>query len=342
MTTTTRDLVVVGASAGGVETLRELAAGLPADFDAALLVVLHLPSDSASALPRILNRAGPLSAEHAVDGAPLRPGTITVAPPGHHLLVGRSTTRVVRGPAENGHRPAVDPLFRGAARWHGPRAVGVVLSGVLDDGTAGLYALKARGGLAVVQDPDDALYDGMPRNAMAAVRVDAVLPVSAIPGYLVEAVTAKIEVDDEPPPEELVWESEMSDMSPEEPVADPLRTPSPWTCPDCHGTLWEIGEEGPLRFRCRTGHAWSADSLFDGQKEQVEAALWVALRALEEQSHLAARLAQRAERRFGERSYERFRRRVEDLDERARVIREVLSAGDLAPVAIEGPMDAQA
>ena len=178
------DIVVVGASAGGVEALTNLVAALPADLPASLFVVLHVPATGTSTLPDILSRSGPLPASHAKDGEPIEQGRVYVAPPDHHLLLRDDHVHLARGPRENGHRPAVDPLFRSAAWEHSTRVVGVVLSGALDDGTAGLLAIKARGGVAVVQQPEDALYAGMPNNAIEHVEVDHVLPAAAIAGML--------------------------------------------------------------------------------------------------------------------------------------------------------------
>src|SRR6476660_8298969 len=179
------NVVVIGASAGGVSSLMELVSGLPENLDAAVAVALHVPEESPSALPSILSRQGPLVAKHAADGEPLLHGRIYVAPPGRHLLVKRRTVRTVTGPNENGHRPAIDPLFRTTARAHGRRAMGVILSGTLDDGTAGLYAIKREGGSAIVQDPDDALFEGMPASAIETVPVDFIGDVPALTGELV-------------------------------------------------------------------------------------------------------------------------------------------------------------
>ena len=179
------DLVVIGASAGGVEALRELVAGLPAELAAAVLVVLHTPPTRDSRLPAILGRAGILPTAHARDGEGIRPGQIYVAPPNYHLTVEAESLRLVQGPTENGFRPAADPLFRTAARAYGARVVGVVLSGALDDGAAGLTAIKQQGGVTVAQDPDEAIVPGMPRSAIRFDHVDHVLPVAAIAALLV-------------------------------------------------------------------------------------------------------------------------------------------------------------
>lgn len=180
-----RDLVVIGASAGGVEALSQLVAGLPAELPAALLVVLHTPPTRDSRLPAILCRAGVLPAAHARDGERIRPGRIYVAPPNYHLTVDSESLRLIQGPTEKGFRPAADPLFRTAAQAYGARVVGVVLSGALDDGAAGLVAIKQRGGVTVAQDPDEALLASMPRSAIRFEHVDYVLPAAAVAALLV-------------------------------------------------------------------------------------------------------------------------------------------------------------
>ncbi len=178
------DVIVVGASAGGVEALDRLVAALPDDLPASLFVVLHVPPTGRSALPDILRRHCRLPVAHAIDGEAVKPGQVYVAPPDQHLLVADGQVRLGRGARENGHRPAIDPLFRSAAREYGPRVVGVVLSGVLDDGTAGLAAVKAGGGVAIVQEPADAMYPAMPQHALENVAVDHVLAAGEIAAAL--------------------------------------------------------------------------------------------------------------------------------------------------------------
>jgi two-component system chemotaxis response regulator CheB len=324
-----RDVIVVGASAGGVEALRELVGGFPPDLPAALFVVLHIPPSASSALPTILDRAGSLRAVQAHDGEPIRQGTVYVAPPDRHLLVQDGLVRLSRGARENGSRPAVDPLFRSAARSYGPRVVGVILSGTLDDGTAGLQMVKAHGGLAVVQNPNDALFGGMPASAIENVEVDYCLPVHEIPALLARLTM-------EPAPEKGVM------IVAEEPTRQgdgkeqfeaftasdkqPGR-PSLYTCPECHGTLWELEEGQFAHYRCRTGHQFSPESLLDAQSESLEDALWGALRALEEKASLARRLSLRARERAHGLAAARFESQAEDAERSVEIIRSVLTNG---------------
>lgn len=320
------NVVVVGASAGGVSSLMQFVNGLPADLDAALGIALHISSESPSALPTILSRTGPLTAVHAVDGEPLLHGRIYVAPPGRHLLVKRASVRAVNGPNENGHRPAVDPLFRSAARAHGRRAIGVILSGTLDDGTAGLYAIKQRGGAALVQDPAEALFDGMPLSAIEHVAVDFIGDVGALTNEVVRRTRELAR--------QRALESDVSDESDELDVvemdsgtADPdewSAVPSRFTCPECHGTLFERQDGTLARYRCRTGHAFSAEALAASQSKGVEDALWIALRALEENAALHRTMSARARDRGQDRSSGRYAQQARGFELRAKVIRDAL------------------
>lgn len=334
-----RNVIVVGASAGGVEALRTLAAGLPADLPATVLVVLHVPSYGGSVLPAILDRAGPLPATHPDGELPMEEGRIYVAPPDHHLLVVDDHCVITRGPRENGHRPAIDVLFRSAARAGGARVIGVVLSGVLDDGTAGLQAIAQRGGTTIVQDPHDAVYPGMPTSALEHVRVDHVAPVSEI-GALI-ARLAKEEIDAAATPRVVpalgLMEAETEVAMMEERVmhdAERPGEPSAYSCPDCNGVLWEIHDGELVRYRCRVGHAWSADGLLGQQAEQLDSALWMALRGLEEKAALAHNLSARARTRSAPLMAQRYEEQAADATRAAEVIRRMLeqhvgSAGDV-------------
>jgi len=275
-------IIGIGASAGGLTALRRVVAGLPEELDAALLVVLHIGTHR-SLLPEILRSCGRLSASHAADGEALRRGHIFVAPPDHHLLVMNGHVRLSRGAKEHHTRPAVDPLFRTAALAYGPRAIGVVLSGRLDDGTSGLQAIKACGGQALVQDPADALEPSMPRHAIRYVAVDHVADADALAALLTQSVNAQ----EVPPMAEhpAAIDHEVALLLGEGDALAHLRhvgTPSTYSCPDCHGTLWQVRGAVPARFRCHTGHGYSLRSLMHGQAVATDAALWSALRAVQE------------------------------------------------------------
>jgi two-component system chemotaxis response regulator CheB len=317
------DVVVVGASAGGVEALTNLTRALPVDFGAAVLVVLHVPS-SGSVLPDILDRAGPLRASHAEDGNPLEPGRIYVAPPNCHLVVEDGLLSLNRGPHENGHRPAIDPLFRTAAAAYGERATGVILSGALDDGTVGLLAIKEAGGTTLVQDPEEALYPSMPSSAIAYVRPDYILRVNDIADTLVRLTQASARRQ----PQEAV----MTDPAPN-PSAEGAQPGelTPFSCPDCGGSLWEVGVGGVSSFRCRVGHAYTISSLVDRHAAAVERALWTAYRALEERAALSRRVARRLADGGRAESAARFERQAEASAVQAHELKQLLDVIEAAP-----------
>jgi two-component system chemotaxis response regulator CheB len=322
-----RNVIVVGASAGGVEALRTLVSGLPVDLPAAVLVVLHVPSYGGSVLPAILARSGPLPARHPGHRQSLTESVVWVAAPDHHLVVAGDEIVLTRGPRENGLRPAVDVLFRSAARAVGPRVIGVVLSGVLDDGTAGLSAIAAQGGVTVVQDPADALYPGMPSSALEHVKVDYVAPIAEMAQLLVRLCKEEVVEVGRPVSPLLAIEADMALMDDDAMnQSDRPGQPSGFSCPDCAGVLWEI-HDGPLvRYRCRVGHAWSAESLLGEQSEQLDGALWMALRGLEEKAALARNLENRARERGSSLSAARFTQQAEDATHAASLIRSMLEA----------------
>lgn len=327
------DIIVVGASAGGVEALIALARDLPRDLPAAVFVVLHVPAHGMSVLPSILSRSGPLPAAHARDGEAIEAGRIYVAPPDHHLLIKPGQVRVMRGPSENGHRPAIDPMFRTAARAYGRRVIGVILTGTLDDGTSGLQVVQMRGGIAVVQNPDDALYSGMPQSAVENVAVDHILPLSEIAPMLAALARELAETEDTPMPDNLEMEGDIIEMD----EAAMLKierpgVPSGFSCPACGGVLLELKDENMVRFRCRTGHAYSPGSLLAEQSDALEEALWTALRALEESAVLSFRLAERARSRGHLLAAGRFDEQGHEANARALIVRHAILKDAASPV----------
>ena len=324
----TRDVIVIGGSAGSVEALVRLVPALPADLPAGVFVTVHTTPTSPSLLPRILTRAGNLPAAHARDGERVEPGRIRIAPPDHHLLFDDGAVRVVRGPKENGHRPALDPMFRSAAVAFGRRVSGVVLSGMLDDGTAGLLAIKRQGGVALAQDPGEALFPGMPRSAIENVDVDHVLPLAEIAPLLVRLAREPVSEPPLPVPEEMMKEARIAELD-DAAMLTPDRPgePSGLTCPECNGALFEIKDGTIARYRCRVGHAYSMETLFSDQAQSVEAALWSAMVALKEKAVLSRRMMQHMRQRGHQRSAARFEQHVRDAEQRANLIQDLLERG---------------
>jgi two-component system, chemotaxis family, protein-glutamate methylesterase/glutaminase len=319
-----RDIIVIGASAGGVEVLMEIVGALPTKFAAAVFLVLHLPSESRSALALILGRAGKLPVTTAVDGEKFKNGHIYVAPPDYHLLIQADYIHLDHGATENRHRPAIDPLFRTAAESYGNRVIGVVLCGMLDDGTAGLAIIKSCGGTAIVQDPASTLYKGMPQSASEHVEVDYLLPPSQIAPTLVSLVSEPLlEADDVKMPEES--ETSIMETIPSENTLPAL--PSEFACPTCGGVLWENSDGKHVHFRCRTGHAFSPQSLLAEQGDGLEAALWAALRALEERKSLVQRLADRAMERGHSLAAEQFQQQFNEAEHDVSLIKNILGQG---------------
>jgi two-component system chemotaxis response regulator CheB len=310
-------VVAVGASAGGVAALERLVGALPDDFRGAVCVVMHLAPNRPSHLADILGRAGSLPVHTARHGERIVGGHVYVGPPDRHLIVDGDTLALVVGPNENGHRPAVDALFRSLAHSQGPTAVGVVLSGSLDDGASGLREIKARGGRAAVQDPGDADYAGMPLAALDAVHPDRLGTPEELARWLVRLPAATAVARPGPPDEH------------DESAATLL------TCPDCHGPMHEVADGDQLRFDCLIGHRWSLGSLEAFQRTDVENALWAAMRALEEQALLNRRLAQRSDRVGRTRASTSFRATADRADEQASVLRELVEGVGAPPAELD-------
>jgi two-component system chemotaxis response regulator CheB len=316
-------IVVIGASAGGVEALVKLVGGLTSELGAAVVIVLHLPATGTSLLPDILRRSGTLPVIPAGEDEPLEANRITVAPPDHHVLVVDGRLVLDHGPRENGCRPAADPLFRSAARARNRGVIGVVLSGSLDDGVSGLRAIKEAGGIAVVQDPNDALTPSMPSTALAHVRVDHVVPADAIAPLLLR-LSRQLRANPSPT-------AETSRPNPAGELRNPSEMPgepTPLTCPDCGGVIWEEADGELTRFRCHVGHSYSAESMLELQSDSVETALWTALRVLQERTDLLRRLAARQRKSGNDFSARSFERRAEEVADRAGVLRQAIAHGE--------------
>ncbi|HEY6475313.1 MAG TPA: chemotaxis protein CheB [Polyangia bacterium] len=319
-----RDIVVVGASEGGTEALSTFVAGLPADLPAAVFVAMHARAGIESRLPELLTQRGPLRARHGIHGEAIAPGRIYVAPPDDHLLLRPGHVRVVRGPKENGFRPSVDALFRTASIAYGPRVIGVVLTGNLDCGTAGLLSIKARGGLALVQDPREAAVPAMPRSAIEHVAVDQVAGLASL-SALVATLAAQ---PPGPRPEGL--SREIAELEGDQPGAA-----AEIVCPICQGKLTETLVGGFSSFRCHVGHSFSLESVAAEQAEEVERAMWASVRALEESARLAQRLAAST---IGE-MQDRFAQKEETQMHHADVIRRLLLGGEMLTEADAAQLD---
>lgn len=314
-----RDIVVIGGSAGALDPLRQIVADLPPDLPAAVVVCLHTAATARSALVSILDRAGGMQAVRPRDGDPIKPGYVYVPTPDHHLeLTGRGF-RLSSGPRINGSRPAVDVLFRTAAAAFGPRVIGVVLSGGLDDGSNGLIAVKAAGGAAIVQSPDDAMVESMPRNAMELAAPDHVLVAGDIAPAIVSLVGER--VPEEARELEKVGGLEMEPVG----ARDTPGQVTGITCPDCHGSIWvQADAAGQITFACRIGHKYSPESFFEIQAENVENALWAGVRSLEEQAALAGVMAVRAGKVDDAQAVDRFEKRRQLAEEYAETLRGLL------------------
>ena len=321
-----RDIIVMGASAGGIDGFREILSALPGDFAGSVFIVLHIPPDAPSRLAAILDRHAALPVTTAEDGARIEPGHIYVAPPDHHLILEPDKMRVVRGPRENRHRPAIDPLFRSAARSFGSRVIGVLLSGLLDDGTSGLQVIHARDGVSIVQDPSEAEFSTMPHNAVEFDSPDHVVPVAQIGPLLVQL--ARESVPEKPAAKpvspELNREVGVAEMNMDDIQAERAGDPSAFSCPECKGVLWEVEEADLARFRCRVGHAYSSESLLAAKSEELEAALWAALRALEENAAMSRRMAARARKSGHKRSHARLTEHATEQQQQAAMVRNML------------------
>ena len=322
-----RDIVAIGASAGAIEALTALVSTLPADFSGSLFVVLHMRPDAGSKVPHILARAGALPVVAPEDMTTIQRGRIYLASPDRHLLIERDRVRVVRGPKENRHRPAIDPLFRSAAWAYGQRVVGVILTGMGDDGAAGLWAIKSCGGTTVVQDPASAAHPEMPESALLQNDIDHCIPLDQIAPLLTRLVREPINGRDyascRPT---LNTEVEFDTMGRDITDMGSLGKLSPFTCPSCRGALWELHDGDILRYRCHTGHAFSEQSLHAEQSIAIEEGLYSALRAVEEKATLLRRLSHRWREKLP-RLASAYTTRANELEHSAELLRNLISRG---------------
>jgi two-component system chemotaxis response regulator CheB len=325
--TSTEHVVVLGASAGGVESLRAVAAGLPEKLDAAVFVVLHVPPYQESSLPQILNFSGPLRASHAEDGDRFKTGRIYVAPPDHHLLVESGRVAVKRGPKENRFRPSIDALFRSAAYNYGSKAIGVVLSGALDDGTSGLWTLKRLGGTAIVQHPDEARFESMPLSASEQVNVDYSLPAAEIGpviGRLTQMRAASLEADPEVRQRvetELAIAREGGAF--QKGIMD-IGELTPFTCPECHGVLVRLKEDRMTRYRCHTGHGYSDSALLGAVTQSTGEHLWQVMRSFEEAVMLVEHMGRHIENGGDAARAGIFFTKARELEQRSKMLHEAV------------------
>jgi two-component system chemotaxis response regulator CheB len=288
-------VVVIGASAGGVEAIQKITDQLPADFPAAVLITIHVQPSSRSRLPELLNRHGRIPARHASHNELLLPGNIYIAPPDHHLLLRDGHIELSHGPHENNARPAIDPLFRTAAWSYGPAVIGVLLTGHLGDGSAGMMVIKSRGGTTIVQDPQEAVAPSMPLRAIAMAKIDHILPLDQIPQALVELAGRNGREEQQAPmvkrEDEIVTiqKEDRREQEQDENSGDKTF----FTCPECGGVIWQSDDNGATSFVCHTGHRYSPENMFIAMSEEFEQALWRAIRILKERSTLSRQVANR-------------------------------------------------
>jgi two-component system chemotaxis response regulator CheB len=326
------DIIVIGTSAGGLKALSTIISALPGEIDAALLIVQHLAADKPSLLPEILESVGSLPTSYPKDGEKIQKGHIYIAPPDHHLLVSQEHLRVVRGPHENRFRPAIDVLFRSAAINYGPKVVGVILTGYLDDGTVGLQAVKKRGGVAIVQDPQEAQYPSMAKSALQFVKVDYCLTLAEIPNLLVR-LTKEPAAEEKayPIPREMEIESNIAlqQMDTKEFLenVEEIGTRTIYACPQCNGNIWQIRDSNPLRFRCHTGHSFTANIFLSQQTENIENALWSAVRALEEKVTFSRQMAEQMKSYNLHQASIKYEDYARNLDKEVSIIRGLILNG---------------
>lgn len=340
-------IIVIGASAGGFEALQTLVAGLPKGLPASIFVVWHMAPEVRGILPYVLNKYDTLPAANACDGEEIEVGRIYVAPPDRHMLLERGRIRITRGPKENRFRPAVDPLFRSAAYVYGEQVIGIVLSGALDDGTSGLWIVKRRGGIAIVQHPRDAAVSAMPENAMRAVKVDYSLAVADMPALLERLCTEPLTISDTIKSGINMEENSQTEREiriakgeqTEDEQAKAFGELTPFSCPECHGVLSALHDGGRTRYRCHTGHAYSADSLLTAITESIDDGLWSAIRGIEESMMLLNHMGDHYAEANQTNTAAKFFQKAKEASERLAGMKTIVTANE--QLSIEGIAEAE-
>ena len=321
-------MVVIGASAGGLEAIDAVISGLPRGLPAAIFIVQHMsPESTGKTLLARLSRNGAFKSKLAADGDRFEKGQIYIGRPDYHLLVKEDFVLVTKGARENRYRPSIDPLFRSAAVAYGPAVIGIILSGMLDDGTAGLAAIQRCGGITIVQDPKEADYPDMPQNAFNSIKADYCIPTAKM-GVLLEKITSQEPGKNKAIPkdietEAMIAERVLSNVA----EVNSLGLQVPYNCPNCGGVLWEMGEKDIRRYRCHTGHSYTASALLTSQSEKIEETLWVSLRMFEERKNLLNGMAHKEGYTKRKGSYSE---RAKETEVHIELIREMLLAPQIS------------
>ncbi len=320
-------IIVMGASMGGFNTYRKLLSLLPADLDAAIFLVQHVGKMSEDILAPLLDKCGPLTVVEARDGAKIEPGIIQVARPGHHLLIKEEQISTPVGPGINRNRPSIDVLFKSAAAYHGSRVTAVLMTGYQDDGVDGLNSVKLCGGRTLVQDPEEAEYPELPKNAIQYAQVDHVLSIEAIAAKLTEKAqqspSKPVTVPDELLKEIRIYEHPMSSIE----KLEEMGAPTSLTCPECGGALRHLEKNSPSRYICHTGHSFTEKSLLQGQTEKIEEALWGAVRMMKERVRILNRMVHGSNEKGMKKNFEYDLQKIEELNDQARIISDFILSG---------------
>jgi two-component system, chemotaxis family, protein-glutamate methylesterase/glutaminase len=334
-----KNIIVIGTSAGGLEVLKRLFSGLYEGIAAAVFIVWHIPPDVLGILPQVLSKHSTMPIAHAVDNEPIVFNRVYVAPPDRHMMIERGRLRLIRGPKENRFRPAIDPLFRSAAYSYGSRVIGIVLSGALDDGTAGLWTIKQFGGTSIVQDPQESEARGMPESALRSVKVDYKVTVREMIEVLKQLVLEPATENHEPgikQREKTGSELKISMME-EQIVKKPIGELTPYTCPECHGVLGVIKNGDLVRFRCHTGHAFSADTLLSILTDNIEGSIWNAIRGIEESVFLLNSVGDNYAVKNDPKNAGLYFKKAKEMEARAKYLRQAIVGNEqLTKRKIEG------